>query len=493
MLSNGPVVEEVLFSPDQTGRIPAESLKSGSALVVMSSIPVETCRVQAPRLAARGVDYVDAPVSGGEPGARDGTLAIMAGGEHAVIERLADVFAAMGRVTHIGPVGTGQMTKLANQIIVGGTIAAVAEALHFATRGGADPAAVRRALMGGFADSKILNVLGERMIERNFVPGSPAEYQLKDMRTAQSFAGELGLHAHIARLPGRYVRRYDRPVRQWRRCRGNPARGGTALKFSRRGHEGAGMSGRVTLTVRDGIGQIVLDRPDKMNAITPDMTRELQRVCREIDDNGDIRVATIAGAGERAFSAGSDLNTLVDLSDMLAFRDRVEYAALVRDIRKPVIAALKGWVLGGGMEIAIAADIRIAGRSAKIGGPEITRGWLGGGGASQMLPRLVGVGQAMRLLLTGDPVDAETALRIGLVEEVVDDADVAARALALAKKIASFSPVATQAVKAAIRAALSMPLETGLRYENELHVLCMSDKARLEGIKAFQEKRDAKF
>ena len=253
------------------------------------------------------------------------------------------------------------------------------------------------------------------------------------------------------------------------------------------------MSGRVTLTVRDGIGQIVLDRPDKMNAITPDMTRELQRVCREIDDNGDIRVATIAGAGERAFSAGSDLNTLVDLSDMLAFRDRVEYAALVRDIRKPVIAALKGWVLGGGMEIAIAADIRIAGRSAKIGGPEITRGWLGGGGASQMLPRLVGVGQAMRLLLTGDPVDAETALRIGLVEEVVDDADVVSRTLALAKKIASFSPVATQAVKAAIRAALSMPLETGLRYENELHVLCMSDKARLEGIKAFQEKRDAKF
>ena len=184
------------------------------------------------------------------------------------------------------------------------------------------------------------------------------------------------------------------------------------------------MSGRVALTVHDGIGQIVLERPDKKNAITPDMTRELQRVCREIDDNGDIRVATIAGAGERAFSAGSDLNTLVDLSDMLAFRDRIEYAALVRDIRKPVIAALKGWVLGGGMEIAIAADIRVAGRSARIGGPEITRGWLGGGGASQMLPRLVGVGQAMHLLLTGDPVDAETALRMGLVEEVVEDADV---------------------------------------------------------------------
>ena len=194
MLSNGPVVEEVLFSLDSSGKTPAESLAPGSVLLVMSSIPVETCRDQAPRLAARGVDYIDAPVSGGEPGARDGTLAIMAGGDAKVVESLADVFAPMGRVTHIGPVGTGQMTKLANQIIVGATMVAVAEALHFAARGGADPAAVRQALMGGFADSKILNIHGERMIERNFVPGSPAEYELKDLRTAQALAAGAGLH-----------------------------------------------------------------------------------------------------------------------------------------------------------------------------------------------------------------------------------------------------------------------------------------------------------
>jgi enoyl-CoA hydratase len=253
------------------------------------------------------------------------------------------------------------------------------------------------------------------------------------------------------------------------------------------------MTGRVTLTIEDGIGRIVLDRADKMNAITPEMTLELQQVCSAVDANRDVRVVTIAGAGERAFSAGSDLNTLVDLSDVMAFRDRIEYAALVREIRKPVIAALKGWVLGGGMEIAIAADIRICGHGARIGGPEVTRGWLGGGGASQMLPRLIGVGQTMRLLLTGDPVDAETGLRLGLVEEVVDDAEVAARVIEVARKIASFSPTATQAIKAAVRAAMSMPLEAGLRYENELHVICMSDKGRLEGIRAFQEKRDAKF
>ena len=160
----------------------------------MSSIPVETCQAQAPKLAARGVSYIDAPVSGGEPGARDGTLAIMAGGDAKTVEDIADVFAAMGRVTNIGPVGTGQMTKLANQIIVGATVVGVAEALHFVTQGGADPAAVRKALMGGFADSKILNIHGERMVERNFVPGGPAEYELKDLRTAQALAAASGMN-----------------------------------------------------------------------------------------------------------------------------------------------------------------------------------------------------------------------------------------------------------------------------------------------------------
>ena len=193
MLSNGPVVEEVMFSADASGRVPAEAMRKGSALIVMSSIPVETCQAQAPRMAARGVGYIDAPVSGGEPGARDGTLAIMAGGDATLVESLNDVFAAMGRVTRIGPVGTGQMTKLSNQIIVGATMAAVAEAMTFAARGGADPAAWRKALMGGFADSKILNLHGQRMVERNFVPGGPAEYQLKDMRTAQAWAEKNGL------------------------------------------------------------------------------------------------------------------------------------------------------------------------------------------------------------------------------------------------------------------------------------------------------------
>jgi enoyl-CoA hydratase len=253
------------------------------------------------------------------------------------------------------------------------------------------------------------------------------------------------------------------------------------------------VTGKIEFSVADGVGKILIARPEKQNAITPEMARELQRVCREVDSDDRIRVATIAGVGERAFSAGSDLNALADLTDLWEFRNRIEYAAVVRDIRKPVIAGLKGWVLGGGMEIALAADIRIAGHSARIGGPEVKRGWIGGGGASQMLPRLVGYGQAMRMLLLGDPIDAEAALRIGLVEETVEDAQVLPRIAELAARIASFSPTATQSVKAAVRAAMSMPLEAGLRYENEIHVICMSDKDRVEGIKAFQEKRAAKF
>lgn len=253
------------------------------------------------------------------------------------------------------------------------------------------------------------------------------------------------------------------------------------------------MSGNVTLEVAQHVATIVLDRPDKHNAITPAMAAQLAGVCKDVDTRDDVRVVLIRGAGERAFSAGSDLKALAEDRGVWAFRNRIEYAAVVRDIRKPVIAQLHGWVLGGGLEIALAADVRIAGRSAKLGAPEVTRGWLGGGGASQILPRLAGAGRAMHLLLSGDPVDAEQALRMGLVEEVLDDADAGPRALALANRIAAHSPVATQAVKAAVRAALEMPYSAGIRYENELHVVCMQARDAAEGLSAFAEKRGANF
>jgi len=191
MLSTGPIVDSVMFEGGDNAAITA--MREGTLLIVMSSIPVETAKSQAARAAAHGIGYLDAPVSGGEPGARDGTLAIMVGGSAHDFERAAPLFALLGQATRLGPVGSGQLAKLANQVIVGGTLVAIAEALTLAERGGADPAAVRRAWMGGFADSKVLRVLGERMIDANFDPGSPAAYQLKDMRSAASTAHALGL------------------------------------------------------------------------------------------------------------------------------------------------------------------------------------------------------------------------------------------------------------------------------------------------------------
>ena len=252
-------------------------------------------------------------------------------------------------------------------------------------------------------------------------------------------------------------------------------------------------TGQVTLAVADRIATITLDRPAKHNAITPAMAAQLAECCRRADSDPEVRVVILRGGGERAFSAGSDLNALGEVRGVWEFRNRVEYAAVVRAIRKPVVAQLRGWVLGGGLEMAIAADVRIAGRSAKLGAPEVTRGWIGGGGASQVLPRLVGMGRAMHLLLSGHHIAAEAALAMGLVEEVVDDAELDARVQAYAATVAAHSAVATQAVKAGVRAAMEMPLSAGITYENELHVVCMQDKDHREGIAAFQQKRDAKF
>ena len=167
------------------------------------------------------------------------------------------------------------------------------------------------------------------------------------------------------------------------------------------------------------------------------------------------------------------------------FRHRPDYPGALRSIRKPVVAAVKGWALGGGFELALAADIRIAGRSARIGFPEVTRGWVGGGGASQMLPRVIGLGQAMRLLLTGEQVDAEAALRLRLVEQLVEDAALEETAMALCRKLAALSPVAVQAVKAAVRHALEAPLSAGLAYENEMNVVCLAALRESAGSRAF--------
>ena len=195
MLENGQVVEDVLFHQGV-----AEALRRGALVIDMSSIQPRQARDHAARLAALGVHHLDAPVSGGTVGAEAGTLAIMAGGKPADVERARAVLEVLGRVTHVGPHGSGQLAKLANQMIVGITIGAVAEALLLCEKGGADMAKVRQAISGGFADSRILQVHGQRMVERDFTKRAAMTVQLKDMRNALDTAEEIGFEAPITAL-----------------------------------------------------------------------------------------------------------------------------------------------------------------------------------------------------------------------------------------------------------------------------------------------------
>lgn len=195
MLSDGPTCDDVLINQGAVAALAKDAI-----VVVMASIPVDTAQAEAKACVKLGKRYIDAPVSGGEGGARDGKLAIMAGGEAADVERARPVLEVMGRVTHVGPAGMGSLAKLCNQMIVANTIATISEALLLAKRGGADPAAVRQAIVGGFADSTILRLHGERILNGNFVPGGPAKHQLKDCRTAIATAKAAKLELPVSEL-----------------------------------------------------------------------------------------------------------------------------------------------------------------------------------------------------------------------------------------------------------------------------------------------------
>ena len=185
MLSDGPTVHDLLFDQEL-----AAAMKAGTILIDMSSIKPSEARTHAALMRKRGLHHLDAPVSGGTKGAEAGSLAIMAGGDEAVFTRAVSVLSAMGRPVRVGPDGSGQLSKLANQTIVAVTIGVVAEAMLLAEKGGADPAAIRDALKGGFADSVILQQHGERMTTSNFEPGGLSRMQLKDINNALEEAGQ---------------------------------------------------------------------------------------------------------------------------------------------------------------------------------------------------------------------------------------------------------------------------------------------------------------
>jgi enoyl-CoA hydratase len=232
-----------------------------------------------------------------------------------------------------------------------------------------------------------------------------------------------------------------------------------------------------------------LNRPAKLNTMTPAMGQALMALVPAINDDDDVRAVVIEGAGERAFSAGSDVSVLDEYGSSWQLRNRTDYARAVWAIRRPVIAKIRGYCIGGGLEMALMSDIRISDRSGRFGAGEIKLGWHGGAGNTQLLPRLVGPGQAAKMLFTGALVDAAEAHRIGLVDDVVDAASLDEHVAAIAAAIAANAPIATQLAKHLVRVAASTSLEVGLAYENDTFAYCFTTRDAAEGRAAFLDKR----
>jgi enoyl-CoA hydratase len=255
--------------------------------------------------------------------------------------------------------------------------------------------------------------------------------------------------------------------------------------------------GRVHLVVDGPTAVMTIDRPAKLNTFTVDMTAELSDHCQRLDRDDSVRVLIIRAVGERAFCAGSDIALLDDLGGPWQGRNRAgfgrDYIGPLLRLRQPIVVAIRGFCLGGGLEIALASDVRVAGTSASFGAPEVRLGWHAGSGNTTILPRLIGYGNAARWILTGDRFPAEEALRVGLVQQVVPDDEVEMAASDIAARIAANPPIAVQAAKSLIRRSQGTSVEQGLAWENDLYSYCMTTADSREGIAAFVEKREPRF
>ncbi len=251
----------------------------------------------------------------------------------------------------------------------------------------------------------------------------------------------------------------------------------------------------VLLSVDAGIAEVTINRPEKLNALNETVRRELTEVFDAIADRGDVKVAILTGAGDKAFVAGADVSefaarTPAEQRDV--YERRRVYDALA-EFPKPVICAVHGFCLGGGNELALACDLRVADATARFGQFEIRLGLIPGAGGTQRLARLVGPGQAMRIGLCGDFVDAPEAHRIGLVEFLVAEGQHVAEARRIAGRMARWSPVTLQLVKKAVREAGEHHLSEGLATEKELFLEAFASADGREGVRAFVEKRRARF
>ncbi|MEK6768630.1 MAG: enoyl-CoA hydratase-related protein [Gemmatimonadota bacterium] len=250
------------------------------------------------------------------------------------------------------------------------------------------------------------------------------------------------------------------------------------------------------LEIRDGIAILTISRPDKLNALNDTVVAELHDVARALKANADVRGIILTGSGPKAFVAGADIGDLAK-QGVLDGRDRaLTGQGMLRDFEtmgKPVLAAVNGFALGGGCELAMACHIRIASENARFGQPEVNLGITPGYGGTQRLPRIVGKGNALYMLLSGEHVNALDALRMGLVSKVVPQDQLMAEAEKLMRTIIAKGPIALALTMDAVDRGLEMTLEEGLRLEADAFGLVASTKDMKEGLTAFLEKRPAKF
>lgn len=247
--------------------------------------------------------------------------------------------------------------------------------------------------------------------------------------------------------------------------------------------------------IDERIAIITINRPDRRNALNLTVRSEIIEALDALRENDDVRVVVFTGAGERAFIAGADITEFAE-------RTPAEQRAVMQQRRvfdevaaypKPTIAMVNGFAMGGGCELALACDLRIAAQSARFGQPEVRLGLIPGGGGTQRLPRLVGTGRALRMILTGELISAEEAHRIGLVDLLVHDDRLLEETMATARGLAAFSPLALRLAKQAVAAAWEAPLSAGLALERELFITAFASDDRREGVDAFLQKRNPEF
>lgn len=244
--------------------------------------------------------------------------------------------------------------------------------------------------------------------------------------------------------------------------------------------------------VEGALAVITLNRPDVMNAIDPEMRADLRTAWQSIEDDDEIRAAIITGAGDRAFSTGSDLKrtmTPAGSAPAAELRGPDQHLLAGLPVQTPVICAINGYAVGGGLELALGCDIRIASDNAQFGLPEVRIGSIPGGAGTQLLPHTVGRSAAMHMALTGDRIDADKALSIGLISEITTPSGLMPRARELGERIAANAPLAVSAVKRLVAGALDVPLQAGMQAERYAFGLLRDSEDRLEGRRAFVEKR----